>query len=146
MKGKYIYVDVISKTLNEKGRKKLEDFQNVNEFELPVDSQGKSREWYEDMGISPPKELIDRENEIQKGLHLDESDCDEDLEESFVSIDSIEFATNNYDGGCTIFTKGGSFLKVADDVDDVLSQIYFAQMSMWGVFKEWIKNKFRKQQ
>lgn len=145
MKGKYIYVEVVSRVLNDKGRKKLKEYQEVDEYEEPVDSEGRSRSWFEDMGIRPPKDLTDKEKLLQQDLEFDEDDYDDELEETFLTVKSIEFATNNYDGGCTIFTKGGNFLKVADDIDDVLAQIHYVNMSVWDTIKEWIKNKFRKQ-
>lgn len=128
-KKQYIFLDAVSKFLNESGEEKIKEFNNSRDEENePISGNGKPRSWFENMNLPIPQDILDKEKLMNEEyeLTLTPEDYEFELDDSILDIDCIEFIVDTEDGG-KIFTKAGNFITVDQLTDEIYAQIHYVQ-------------------
>lgn len=89
---KYLYLTTVKSELTEAAEKRLDELDE--EYE-PTCSNGRTREWYEDMNIKIPQDLLDKEKSINKGVDLTDEDFNYTLTDSLVNLKDFVLAVDN---------------------------------------------------
>ena len=130
--------------LTESAEKKLEQGDSIR---TPTCDNGKTADWYEDMGIKLPEELEERLNKQDKGIELEDEDFEEIYTEIMVYLDDIKLAVTDR-GLTTVFLKDDLTITVTETADEIDSFIDFLEMTWFdrlrldlNIFCGKIKNK-----
>lgn len=134
---KLLYLTGFKRVLNEAAQKRLDDFEDSDEYEQPKDEYGRTAEFYLDQNISIPPEL--KENKSSDLLKFDlEKDYDEYEIEVVVNLDQFVMCVDDEEEGCTIYLNSGHNVFVLEQAIDVTTQIWGHSRSNWEKFKEYI--------
>jgi hypothetical protein len=119
---KVIKLTGIRKELNEAAQKRLNEFEEgYNEFEEPKCSNGKTAEYYENLGIPIPEDL---KKKMKDYIDFDEEeDYDYYNVDVFVNSDDFSMAIDDIEGSCIVFTKSGSYVAVEESAKEVVELI-----------------------
>lgn len=136
---KILHLTTIRRVLNEAAQKRLDEFDDYDEDEEPVDEHGRNAQWYEDVGMRVPQDLIDKKKEFL------EFDLDEDYDEYKVSVninlDDFSMMIDNFDYGSVVYLKSGTNLEVIEETDDIYNQIKSLNKTIWEKIKSIYKNE-----
>lgn len=124
-KPKLLYLTKIGKTVNEKGRKRIDQ---ALEKEKNLNNAGSgtiTKAWFEEQNLPVPKEYQDEiEDEIDEEGFINLSD--EELEDTYTQVilnwDDFGMVVDGEDYS-TIYTKSGMFVEIYECAADVNKQI-----------------------
>jgi hypothetical protein len=119
--------------LTEAAEKKLE---TGEDYQIPTCSNGKTSEFYDDIGIPLPEDLVEKLKKQDKGVELEDQDFEEIY--SDVSIYAEDIILMVEDEGLTTLFVRNSDLKVT--VLETVNQIdeYIEYMSLNSFQKAWM--------
>lgn len=126
---KVIFLTTETLELNDIGKNKIEkavkDRFNRGDEETPKQY---SRRWYDSMGITPPDDAEDDENE-DGILKLDDDEVD--VIENDILLERSEFS-HCIDGSTStiVYTKSGHFFEVTETSDIIYDQIRYLDQSI----------------
>lgn len=135
---KFIHLTGLRKELNEEAQRRLDEWEGDN-YEEPVDSDGKNREFYESMGIPVPKEILDKEKNLEKDITFTEEDYDSHAVEVLINLDSFSMCIDTIDDEGIVFLKDGTYCNVLETKQEIYDQIKWETRSFWNKFKQIIK-------
>ena len=117
---KLLYLNAVVTVPNEKGEKKVKRALDGK----VKDENWKSAEWYEDMGLLPPKN-VEEDNEIDENgmVYLKEDEFDYDFVDCILRLDDFASCTNNEKIGCIIYTVSGDELWVEEKSEEIFAYI-----------------------
>jgi hypothetical protein len=115
MRRKRILLTGVGEQLTESAEKKLEQKES---YQTPTCSNGKTSQWYEDIGIPIPPDLVQKLKEQDQGIELEDEDYEEVHSEIMVYIDQIKFIVSD-DEATTIFLKDDLRITVLETVEDI---------------------------
>lgn len=93
-------------TPTEKGQKKLDEL-NSKSYGQKVDENGRSAEWYENLGMSVPEELIESEPEdMEVYLTLKDGELSTSYSDTCFNTDYLIAIVDNQDQGSTVYLDG----------------------------------------
>lgn len=142
---KRLHLTVLRKELTEAAEKRLEELDIYDEN--PKDSNGKTREYYENLGLPVSKEITDKEKLLNGGIELTDDDYDFYETECTVNLDNFAMVIDDIEEGSSLFLSDGTFVNILEDSAEVNAQIWWLTRSKWEKFKEFIssiKRKFKK--
>lgn len=105
----------VASVVTEAAEKKLEQ---GDSYQIPVCSNGKNAEFYDDIGIPLPPDLVEKLKKQEKGIELKEEDFEEEYSDVSLYEDDIVFMVSDIES-TTIFVKGGYTLQVIETVDEI---------------------------
>jgi len=109
-KREFITVSVISSKLKDEVQKRMDGIDSLSK----KDSNGRGLDFYEDLGIPPPEELLE-----DALLGTNEEDYVEVISEARIRIDLISFMVNNDDRGCAVYTEIDYKLTVEETAEEL---------------------------
>lgn len=116
-KREFITLTVISSVLKDEVKKKvLGSIDSVSK----KDSNGKDLSFYEELGITPPDELLENENDY---IEIKEEDYNEVKTESRIRPEQISFMVNEEKKGSTIYLEIDYKLTVEETVEEIEEKI-----------------------
>lgn len=105
------------KVLSDKGKDFIEKFTNATEKTI----DGKNREWFEEMNIKVPDELLEEDEyeiDAEGNLILDEEHFKEEKAKVTIPLKNIDSFMQ--DGENTLlYTKSGMYYNVAETVEEI---------------------------
>lgn len=140
-----LHLTSLQKILTDEAEAKIEAYQENSE--QVKDDQGRSTEYFIDsLGIQPPKDLLDKEKLLDKGLELTEEDyiylevdCNIRLSQLSMTQDCVE-----EDYVCIVWLKDGTFVQVLQTSAEIEAQIIYLQRNVFEKIRDWIKNKLNR--
>lgn len=131
---KILTLTTVNKVPNEKGREKIDRVNNPPE----ASEDFKPLEWYEDMGLKPPKEILLSEDDVDEDgfINLMEDEVEDSLSILLLPFDNFGGA----EGGeeiTTVYTKSGEVFTVVEEIGEIYGTILYQNMS-------WIKRMYYK--
>lgn len=137
---KILTLTTINKVPNEKGREKIDRVNNPPE----TSEDYKSLEWYEDMGLKPPKEILLLENDVDEDgfINLMEDEVEDSLSILLLPFDNFAGAESGEEI-TTVYTKSGEVFSVVEDVTEIYGLILYQNMSFWKRQYYKIKSKLK---
>lgn len=137
---KILTLTTINKVPNEKGREKIDRVNNPPE----TSEDYKSLEWYEDMGLKPPKEILLLENDVDEDgfVNLMEDEVEDSLSILLLPFDNFAGAESGEEI-TTVYTKSGEVFSVVEDVTEIYGLILYQNMSFWKRQYYKIKSKLK---
>jgi hypothetical protein len=115
-KREFITLTVISSVLKDEVKKKVLGIASVSK----KDSNGKDLSFYEELGITPPDELLDSNDDY---IEIKEEDYDEVRSESRIRPEQITFMVNEEKKGSTIYLEIDYKLTVEETVEEIEEKI-----------------------
>jgi len=131
--------------MTEEAEKKLEAYEQES-WEEPVDNNGKNKDYYDSLGLPAPKELIEREKNIDKGIEITDEDYHWFETECSIRLSKYVMCIDDAEEGSIIYLSNGTHVSVLEDSDDVNAQIWWLTRSRWEKIKEYFRtivNKFK---
>lgn len=141
---KTLHLTGIKRVLNEAAQKRLDEYHDKNDYSEPKDENGMTLEKYYDLGLSPPKDLVDKSEDY---LEFD-LDSDYDAFEVPILINMRDFTMciEDEEEGSIVYLKNKNNIYVLEDTDEIYSQIWWNDRTWWEKAKQKyneIKNKFK---
>lgn len=90
-------------------------------IEEPVDENGKSASWYEDMNLPIPDDL--KQKSATNALPITDEFFDFKIVSAFVPLDEICYIAGDFDEGCEVVLKNGDTIKAIEDEDEIYTRI-----------------------
>lgn len=140
MNRKRILLTGIGSQLTESAEKKLDEKES---YKTPTCSNGKTSEWYEDIGIPIPKDLEQKLKEQDQGVELDDEDYEEVHSEVMVYLDQIKLMVED-DEVTTIFLEGDLRITVLETVEEIDFYLDFIERSEFAKLKDLLSMFFAK--
>lgn len=139
---KLLRLTALQKDLTVEAVEKIRQYKDSEDEDDIVDSNGKTREYYENIGIPVSPEILDREKNI-KSLDLDEdTDYEWTAAEAIVDLKQFKFAVDveeDPDDGSVVYLKEGLSIQVAESSEEIYGQITYLNRSLWEKFQGWIR-------
>ena len=136
----------VSDVITEAAEKKLEKGET---YQVPTCNNGKTAEFYDDIGIPLPPDLVEKLKKQDKGIELSSEDFEEEYSDISIYDDEIVFKVTDAEG-TVLFVRGGHTLQVLETVDEIDSYIDYMSLSSfekwWIGFKIAFSNFFRRKQ
>ena len=134
----------VSDVITEAAEKKLEKEES---YQVPTCSNGKTAEFYDDIGIPLPPDLVDKLKKQDKGVELSSEDFEEEYSDISIYDDEILFKVTDSEG-TILFIKGGYTLTVLETVNEIDEYIDYMSLSSfekwWIGLKITVSNLFRR--
>lgn len=115
MRRKRLLLTGVGSQLTESAEKKLDEKES---YQIPTCSNGKTEEWYIDIGIPIPSDLVQKLKEQDKGVKLDDEDYEEVHSDIMVYVDQIKLMVEDEEV-TTIFLEGDLRITVMETVDEI---------------------------
>lgn len=139
---KRLFLTGIKRVLNEEAQKRLDAFEDEDDYAEPTDENGRNAEWYQDLGLPVPDSL---KRSAQEYLQFDlEKDYDEYEVDITISMKNFVMAVDHEEYGSTVYLSNGNNVEVIEDNSDINAQIWWNSRSKWEIFKENVQNKYKK--
>ena len=125
MKKQFLFLTEVITVLNEKGEERLN--KNSNPKKL-TDDHGHSAEWYEDMNLPVPPELLNNNTDVDDDGYMSLNDDEIEYEYLDTILDYSDFmkATNHTEGfGSLVTLKNMLTFRVDEDRDEIYGQILY---------------------
>jgi hypothetical protein len=128
----YVFFTEVITILSEKGEEKVKKATSKSsdsEYDL---------DFYDKLGMKPPKELLNEENLISEDgfMKLEEGEFTYDFQNRFLDMTDFSTAVEAEEFGTLIQFKDGREYFVEEDIFEVYGRIKVAQMTPFEVFKE----------
>lgn len=135
---KSLILTTVNKVPNEKGKEKIDRVNNPPELEEDY----KSLEWYEDMGLKPPKEILLSEDDVDEDgfINLMEDEVEDVLSVLLLPFDNFGCAEQGEEL-TTVYTKSGEVFTVVEGIEEIYGTILYQNMSWWQKMKYKLKRK-----
>lgn len=150
-KKKYLYLTEISTIISEKGEEKIKRIERGSSG-IKRDSFGRSAEFYEDLNIPIPDELLEEDEDggidDEGMIQLEEGEFEYDFNDCLIDLDDFSCAMNHNEFGSNIYLKNQFYIRVEETVEEINLQIAILQLTRLDKFNIWwetIKNKFKKE-
>lgn len=142
---KFIYLTGLRKELNEVAQKRLDDWEGES-YEEAVDSDGRSREYFENLGIKVPKEITDKEKNLDDDITFTDEDYDEFEVDVVINIEDFSMSIDTTEDTATIYLKNGMFVNTLENSSEINGQIWWITRTPWEKIQNYWKeliNKFK---
>jgi len=107
----------LKKEQKEKVEKAFSDAMNPR-----TDDEGRDLEWYRNMNMKPPSELIDGDNDLENmNFPVTEEFFDFLDKKTIVPTNNIDYIIESEKEGCTVFFKSGEVLKVNETETEIFN-------------------------
>lgn len=125
---KILILTTVNKVPNEKGKEKINRANNPPE----LDEDYKSLEWYEDMGLKPPKELLLSNGDVDEYgfINLTEDEVEDSLSVLLLPFDNFGCAEQGEEL-TTVYTKSGEVFTVVEGIEEIYGTILYQNMPWW---------------
>lgn len=145
---KRLFLTGIKRVLNEEAQKRLDEFDDEDYDDEPVDEYGRNAQWYDEAQIPIPESLKDKRKDY---LQFDiENDYDAYLIDITVNEAKFVMAVDHEDEGSTVYMSNGTVIEVVEDTLEINGQIWWNNRNLWQKFSDWcegiysiIKKKFK---
>lgn len=127
--------------LKESAEKKLE--QVDNSYQTPTCSNGKTAEFYDDIGIPLPQDLVDKIKNQSRGIEFSDDDYESVTTDIVVYEDEIKLMITD-DEFTTIFLRDGLTITVLEEAEAIDDYISYMQRSQFTKFVNYISYFFRR--
>lgn len=131
----------IGEVLKESAEKKLE--QEEKSYQTPTCSNGKTAEFYDDIGIPLPQDLVDKLKEQNKNIELEDDDFEMVTSDIVIYESEIKLMVTD-DNFTTIFLKDGLTITVLETSEEIDYYIDFMERTWFDKFKDSISLFFRR--
>lgn len=130
----------IGEVLTEAAEKRLE---KGDSYQTPTCSNGKTVEFYEDIGIPIPSELIDKLKKQEKGTELEDEDFEMVTSDILVYEDQIKLLVTD-DEFTTIFLNDGLTITVLETTEEIDFYLDFLHRTWFEKLKDSVYLFFRR--
>ena len=133
---KTLILTTVNKVPNERGLEKINRVNNPPE-------DYKSLEWYEDMGLKPPKEILLLEDDVDEDgfINLMEDEVEDSLSVLLLPFDNFGCAEQGEEL-TTVYAKSGEVFTVVEGIEEIygliryqntpwIKRIYYKIKSKW---------------
>jgi hypothetical protein len=134
MKRVRLHLTGIAEVITEAAEKKLEKADN---YQIPVCSNGKNANFYDDIGIPLPLDLVEKLKNQDKGIELNSEDFEEAYSDISIFDDDILFKVTDLEG-TVLFVKGGYTLTVLETVDEIDSYIDYMSRNWLEKIRDYV--------
>lgn len=135
---KVLLLTTVNKVPNEKGKEKINRVNNPPELEEDY----KPLEWYEDMGLKPPKEILLSEDDVDEDgfINLMEDEVEDALSVLLLPFDNFGCAEQGEEL-TTVYTKSGEVFMVVEGIEEIYGTILYQNMPWWQKMYYKLKRK-----
>lgn len=140
MKRIRLHLTGVAEVITELAEKKLE---KAEDFQIPVCSNGKNADFYDDIGIPLPPDLVEKLKNQDKGVELKPEDFEEEYSDISIFDDEILFKVTDVNG-TVLFVKGGYTLQVLETVDEIDSYIDYMSRNWLEKIRDYVLFFFRR--
>jgi hypothetical protein len=135
---KVLLLTTVNKVPNEKGKEKINRVNNPPELEEDY----KPLEWYEDMGLKPPKEILLSDDDVDEEgfINLKEDEVEDALSVLLLPFDNFGCAEQGEEL-TTVYTKSGEVFTVVEGIEEIYGTILYQNMPWWQKMKYKLKRK-----
>lgn len=138
-KTKLLILTRLVNKVNEKGQARIN---KALEKESELDSDEMSPDFYDRLGLQPPKELdIEREIDKEGNIRLDEDEIDNIEVDLILRLSEFEMAEEGDFEGSIITTKSGREIDVVESALEVYSQIEDLERNWFEIFCDKIRRQ-----
>jgi len=127
---KLLKLTTSDKVLTEEAQQRQDAFDN----EYLVDSSGRGFEEWDNLGIPPSKELLEKENEE---LVFEDSDYEYLNYSLILNIKEFCYCLDEEES-TVVYTKSGNSLRVAENCEEIEKQILCLHSNVFSNLKMWI--------
>jgi hypothetical protein len=134
----------IGEVLKESAEKRLEEQES---YQIPTCSNGKTEEFYQDIGIPIPPDLEEKLKIQDKGIKFEDDDFEDVYSDISIYEDEIVLKITA-DDITTLYIRGGYTVDVLESVDEIDSFVDFMNLTWtskklfeFSLFRAKIKNK-----
>jgi hypothetical protein len=130
----------VGEVLTEAAEKKLE---KVDNYTVPTCNNGNTVEFYNDLGVDIPEELLEKLKHQDEGIKLEDEDYEQVTSDILIYADDIKLVVTDYES-TTIFLKGGLNVTVLESADQIDAYIDFLTRGKLEKIKDYILTIIKK--